>query len=71
MAAPILAMLTFPMIARNVLGGTAYILAGFLSMPGMGQVRMWDIRTSGCVRVLDQHNTSAARMQCAPRPPVP
>lgn len=34
----------------------------------LGQVRMWDIRTSGCVRVLDQHDTSAARTQCAPQP---
>ncbi|KAK9835172.1 hypothetical protein WJX81_003251 [Elliptochloris bilobata] len=31
-----------------------------------GQVRMWDIRTSGCVRVFDQHNTSAARPQRRP-----
>ena len=36
----------------------------------LAQVRMWDIRTSGCVRAFDQHNTSTAQLQCGPRLPA-
>ena len=36
----------------------------------LAQVRMWDIRTSGCVRAFDQHNTSTSQPQCGPRQPA-
>jgi len=56
--------------ARARLGDRVHGLRAGLSAPGAGpQVRLWDIRTSGCVRVFDQHSTSAASSRCAPPPP--
>jgi len=54
----------------GALGRRVHGLRAELSVPGAGaQVRLWDIRTSGCVRVFDQHSTSEASSRCAPPPP--